>query len=78
LWTMSRTTAWRITKRAMQMAGVSGRAATPRGLRHGFGVGTVRAGISITLIKRWMGHSRLSSTEVYLDVIGLEERRFAE
>ncbi|WP_204325221.1 hypothetical protein, partial [Stenotrophomonas maltophilia] len=37
LWTMSRTTAWRITKRAMQMAGVSGRAATPRGLRHGFG-----------------------------------------
>ncbi len=34
-------------------------------------------GVPITLVKRWMGHARLQTTEIYLDVIGPEERNLA-
>jgi len=78
LWSMHRVTAWRLVKTVMEAAGITGRQARPHGLRHAFGVGVVRAGVPITLLKRWMGHARLSSTEVYLDVIGPEELAFAQ
>jgi integrase len=77
LWTMSRTTAWRVVKRLMGIAGVSGRGACARGLRHSFGVGTLQAGVPITLLQRWLGHARLSTTEIYANAIGPEELSFA-
>lgn len=77
VWSMSRTTAWRITKRVMAHAGLSGRSACPRGLRHSFGVGTLQAGVPITLLQRWLGHARLSTTEIYSRVVGDEELSFA-
>ncbi|MEQ1615880.1 MAG: tyrosine-type recombinase/integrase [Hyphomicrobiaceae bacterium] len=77
LWSMSRTTAWRVVKRVMAHAGISGRGACPRGLRHSFGVGTLQAGVPITLLQRWLGHARLSTTEIYTKVIGPEEIAFA-
>jgi integrase len=61
----------------MDAAGIAGHQARPHGLRHGFGVGALQAGVPITLLKRWMGHARLSTTEIYLDVIGPEEIAFA-
>lgn len=77
LWTMSRTTAWRVVRRLMDIAGVSGRGACARGLRHSFGVGTLQAGVPITLLQRWLGHARLSTTEIYANAIGPEELTFA-
>ena len=77
LWSMSRTTAWRVVKRVMVHAGIFGRGACPRGLRHSFGVGTLQAGVPITLLQRWLGHARLSTTEIYTHVIGPEEVAFA-
>lgn len=77
LWTMSRTTAWRVVKRVMHAAGISGRGACARGLRHSFGVGTLQAGVPITLLQRWLGHARLSTTEIYANAIGPEELLFA-
>jgi integrase/recombinase XerD len=77
LWSMSRTTAWRVVKRVMAHAGIIGRGACPRGLRHSFGVGTLQAGVPITLLQRWLGHARLSTTEIYTNVIGPEEFSFA-
>lgn len=77
LWTMSRTTAWRIVKRLMALADVSGRGACARGLRHSFGVGTLQAGVPITLLQRWLGHARLSTTEIYANASGPEELSFA-
>ncbi len=77
LWMMSRTTAWRVVKRVMAHAGISGRGACARGLRHSFGVGTLQAGVPITLLQRWLGHARLSTTEIYTKVIGPEEIAFA-
>ena len=78
LWSMSRTTAWRIIKRVMEHAGISGRGACPRGLRHAFGVGTLQAGVPITLLQRWLGHARLSTTEIYANVAGPEELAMAK
>jgi integrase len=77
VWSMSRTTAWRVVKRVMAHADISGRGACPRGLRHSFGVGTLQAGVPITLLQRWLGHARLSTTEIYANAIGPEELAFA-
>lgn len=78
LWRFCRETAWRIVKGVMERAGVQGRAACPRGLRHGFGIGTLQAGVPITLVQRWMGHAHLSTTAIYADVSGPEEYALAE
>ncbi len=78
LWSMHRVTAWRLVKRVMADASVSGRAACPRGMRHGFGVGTLQAGVPITLLQRWMGHARLSTTAIYATVSGPEELAMAK
>lgn len=77
LWPFSRTTAWRFVKSAMAEAGLSGRSACPRGLRHGFGVGALQAGVPVTLVQRWLGHARLSTTAIYADVSGSEEKAMA-
>jgi site-specific recombinase XerD len=77
LWGFSRCTAWRLVKQLMARAGVHGLPACPRGLRHGFGVACVQAGIPITLLQRWMGHARLETTAIYTNVCGPEEREIA-
>ena len=78
LWRMSRVTAWRVVKGAMLEAGVVGRPACPRGLRHGFGVGTLQASVPLNLVQKWMGHAHISSTAIYADASGDEEVFFAE
>jgi integrase len=77
LWAFCRMTAWRIIKRVMRLARIVGPAACPRGLRHGFGVGSLQSGVPVTLVQRWMGHARLSTTSIYLNVCGPEEIAFA-
>jgi site-specific recombinase XerD len=78
LWCFSRVTAWRFVKETILEAGVVGRAACPRGLRHGFGVGTLQAGVPLNLVQQWMGHARISTTAIYADACGPEEMAFAE
>jgi integrase/recombinase XerD len=77
LWSMSRVTAWRVVKGAMLEAGVVGRPACPRGLRHGFGVGTLQASVPLNMVQKWMGHARISTTAIYADASGEEEAAFA-
>ena len=77
LWPWSRVTAWRFVKEAMLEAGIVGRPACPRGLRHGFGVGTLQASVPLNMVQKWMGHARLSSTAIYADAMGDEEALFA-
>src|SRR5262245_23515352 len=77
LWPWSRVTAWRHVKGAMLEAGVVGRPACPRGLRHGFGVGTLQAGVPLNMLQKWMGHADISSTAIYADASGEEEAAFA-
>jgi site-specific recombinase XerD len=77
VWTASRVTAWRWIKRATSYADVAGQKASPRGLRHAFGVGALQSGVPLHLIQRWMGHARLSTTAIYTNVCGPEEIAFA-
>jgi site-specific recombinase XerD len=77
LWPWSRVTAWRYVKGVMLEAGVVGRPACPRGLRHAFGVGTLQASVPLNMVQKWMGHARMSTTAIYADASGEEEAAFA-
>lgn len=77
LWPWSRITAWRFVKGVMLEAGIVGRAACPRGLRHAFGVGSLQANVPLNLVQRWMGHARMTTTAIYTDVSEDEEADFA-
>ena len=77
LWPWCRQTGWRIVKDVMQRSNIVGRPACPRGLRHGFGVGTLQAGVPLNLVQRWLGHANMTTTAIYLQAMGAEEREIA-
>lgn len=77
MWRWSRTTAWRRVKEVMAAAKIVGTPASPKGLRHGFGVDAIRCKVPLPLVQRWMGHASLRTTAIYLDVIGPDERAIA-
>lgn len=78
LWTWSRTTSWRRVKAVMEAAGIEDEvAASPKGLRHGFGVKAVGASIPLNLLKNWLGHAQLSTTAIYAEATGEEEKQIA-
>lgn len=78
LFKLSRGWAWHLLKELMDEAEIpKGLFATPKGLRHGFGVHAIRSGIPITLVQRWLGHSSLVTTSIYTQVLGHEEREIA-
>jgi site-specific recombinase XerD len=78
LWPWHRVTAWRIIKQVMRASSIAGRQACPRGLRHAFGVGSLQAGVPLSLAQRWLGHARISTTVIYVAVSGPEETFFAK
>ena len=61
----------------MKEAGISGPQATPKGLRHGYGVHAIQSGIPLNLLQRWMGHTDISTTAIYANALGPEEREIA-
>jgi len=77
LWSFSLRTASRYIKEIMIEAKITGIRSCARGLRHGFAVHAVNYA-PITMVKKWLGHARLETTAIYLDVIGAEERRIAQ
>jgi integrase/recombinase XerD len=78
LWPWHRTTAWRLVKAVMRRAQIGGLPASPRGLRHAFGVGTLQCGVPLNLVQRWLGHARITTTSIYASACGPEEVSFAE
>lgn len=78
LWPLSRGRAWQLVKDVMAVAQIaSGPHATPKGLRHGFGLHAVRCGVPLNLVQRWLGHASMMTTAIYLQAIGNEEREIA-
>jgi integrase/recombinase XerD len=63
---------YRWVKHNMDAAGVKGKKATSKGLRHGFAVAMVTNSVPLTQIKTWMGHTSIQTTEIYLSVCGEE------
>ena len=76
LWIWSRTTAWRKVKMVMMEAGIDTKLphATPKGLRHAYGIAAISAGMPLTELQKALGHADLKTTAIYLDVQGEEKR----
>lgn len=77
IWKMSRATAYRLVKAYMAQAGVRGIQACPKGLRHGFAVACLAQKIPLPTVQKWLGHARMETTAIYLEVSGDEERELA-
>jgi len=78
LWDWSRGTAWTRVCEVMTAAGISGPHATPKGLRHGFGIKAVTSGVPLNVLQKWLGHAALSTTAIYADATGPEAKKIAE
>lgn len=78
LWAWGRTQAYTHVKAVMAAAGIEGLHATPKGLRHGFGVRAIQKTRNPRLVQKWLGHRSLETTTVYMDIIGQEEREEAQ
>ncbi len=78
LWTFGRQKGWRLIKAVMKKAKIFGIRATPKGLRHTFGVNSILRGAPLISLQVWMGHQSLKTTSIYLKVMGAEDRAFAK
>ena len=77
LWAWSRATAWRRVRQVMAAAEIFGVHASPKGLRHGFGIKAVASIVPLNMTQKWLGHARMSTTSIYTDAVGKEEKRLA-
>lgn len=77
LWQWQRTRAWQLVKGVMSAARVYRLPASPRGLRHAYGVHAVLSGVPLPLVQKWLGHADISTTAIYTNVLGPEEREIA-
>ena len=74
LWPFSRSTGTRHVLALMRSAHIKGPQASPKGLRHAFGVAAVTAGVPLPTIAAVLGHAELTTTAVYTTAIGAEAR----
>ena len=74
LWPIGRSTASRHIDILMHRAGIHGPQASAKGLRHGYAVAGVQAGIPLTTIGDVLGHANTSTTTIYARVSGREAR----
>ena len=75
---VSRITAYRWIKTIMQAATISGPQATPKGLRHGYGIHAIKCGVPLNMLQKWLGHASLSTTAIYTNALGADELAIAE
>jgi integrase len=78
LWPWSRPTAWRHVRSVMRAAKIAGLHASPKGLRHGFGIKAVVSNVPLNMTQKWLGHAQLATTAIYADATGPEEKQLAE
>ncbi len=75
---LSRQRVWQIVKRVMVEAGITdGPHRTVKGLRHSYGVNAIVNEVPLNMLQKWMGHADISTTAIYANAIGREERDIA-
>ena len=52
----------------MNAAAIRGLCATPKGVRHGFGIKAVTSEVPLNMTQKWLGHARLDTTALYTKV----------
>lgn len=77
LWNFGRTSGWKCVKTCMRSAKIEGPKATARGLRHAFAIGCTQANVPLTVVQKWLGHSRLETTAIYLEFAGEDRHELA-
>lgn len=75
IWNIHRVTAWRWVKQAMRQTNIVG---TCHSLRHSFGVWAAMSSTNPAFIQRWLGHSDIATTSIYLDICGTQEIEMAQ
>ena len=63
-----------VIKEAMQIAGIDGIHACPKGLRHAFAIACLDKGVQLNMVQKWLGHSSPTTTAIYANAVGEEER----
>lgn len=53
------------------------RQASGKGPGYGFGVQVVRVGIPLNMVQKWPGYAQLSTTAIFADAVGAEEKQIA-
>lgn len=76
LWTWSRSTGYRHIRKLFVAADITGPQATPKGHRHAFGINGVQKA-PLNMVKKWLGHKNIVTTEIYADAVGEEEQQLA-
>ena len=76
LWKFLRATAHRKVVAVMRMTLIEGPQACPKGLRHGFGIAAVTAGVPLPTIAAVLGHADIATTAIYTTAVGVEARQF--
>ena len=77
IWPWSRMTGYRRVREVMERAHLAGTHASPKGLRHGFGVSAIQSGVPLNMVQRWLGHADMKTTAIYTSAMGPEERDIA-
>lgn len=77
IWPWSRMTGYRRVREVMERANLAGTHASPKGLRHGFGVSAIQSGVPLNMVQRWLGHADMKTTAIYTSAMGPEERDIA-
>jgi integrase/recombinase XerD len=78
LWSWTRGHAWLLVKQVMNEANIpDGAHKTAKGLRHGYGVAAIQAGVQLNMLQKWMGHYDMKITAIYANALGSEERDIA-
>jgi site-specific recombinase XerD len=62
----------------MTVARITGPQATPKGLRHGFGIKAVISQVPLNMVQKWLAHAQLATTSIYADATGEEAKQIAE
>lgn len=75
---VTRIAAYRWIKTIMADAKITGPQASPKGLRHGYGIHAVRSGVQLHMLQKWMGHASMSTTAIYANAVGDEELEIAD
>jgi len=77
LWPFTRQTGDRYIKRIMLDAGLEEVKTSAVTLRHSFAINALQKGVPITILKEFMGHYSIETTNIYTQFGSFEQKQFA-